>query len=134
MREDAALRRRTMQAVRGKDTGPELIVRRLARQIGYRYRLHRNDLPGKPDLAFIAKRKVVFVHGCFWHGHDCTRGERVPVHNRTYWVKKITRNKERDAAHMTALKKKGWRVLVVWECVLRDEDRVKRRLHKFLSK
>ncbi len=123
-----------MQNVRGKDTGPELVVRRLTRQLGYRYRLHRKDLPGKPDLAFIGKRKIVFVHGCFWHGHDCSRGSRIPMRNRTYWVKKIKRNKERDAEHMTALRKKGWRTLVVWECELCNEDRAKRRLHKFLSK
>lgn len=123
-----------MQAVRGRDTGPERIVRRLARQLGYRYRLHRKDLPGKPDLAFVGKRKVVFVHGCFWHGHDCARGARVPVHNRKYWVEKIERNRTRDAAHATALRKDGWKMLVIWECDLRNEPRVTRRLERFLSK
>lgn len=133
MREDADLRRRTMQAVRSKDTEPERIVRRISRQLGYHYRLHRKDLPGKPDLVFAGKRKVVFVHGCFWHGHDCARGARVPVHNRKYWRGKVARNKARDVAHMTSLRKQGWWALVVWECELHNEDRVKRRLEKFLS-
>src|SRR5512135_3152476 len=87
--ESAALRRRTMQAVKSKDTRPELVVRRLAHRMGYRFRLHRKDLPGTPDLVFPRLHKVVFVHGCFWHGHECARGSRVPVHNRDYWTKKI---------------------------------------------
>lgn len=133
MKDDVALRRRTMQAVRSKNTGPERIVRRLARQLGFRYRLHHKGLPGKPDLAFIRKRKVVFVHGCFWHGHDCSRGARVPVHNRAYWVKKIARNKERDAENLKALRAQGWKALVIWECELGKESKVARRLKGFLS-
>jgi len=131
--EDATVRRRTMQAVRSKDTEPERIVRRLAYQLGYRYRLHRKDLPGKPDLAFIGRRKVVFVHGCFWHGHDCARGARTPKKNRVYWVEKIARNKARDQAHLTTLAARGWRSLVIWECELKQLDRVCEQLAAFLE-
>ena len=94
--ETPEVRRRTMQAVKSENTGPELAVRRLAHSMGYRFRLHRKDLPGKPDLVFPRLRKVIFVHGCFWHGHDCARGARVPVQNRAYWTKKIKGNKVRD--------------------------------------
>lgn len=134
MSEDAAdVRRRTMQAVRSKDTKPEIIVRRLASQLGYRYRLHRKDLPGKPDLAFIGRRKVVFVHGCFWHGHDCTRGNRTPKTNTIYWRAKIARNRERDAANAAKLKTNGWAALIIWECELRNEASVAKRLRQFLD-
>ena len=91
--ETPEVRRRTMQAVKSENTGPELAVRRLAHRMGYRFRLHRKDLPGKPDLVFPRLRKAVFVHGCFWHGHDCARGARVPVQNSAYWTKKIAGNR-----------------------------------------
>lgn len=129
----AAVRRRTMQAVRSKDTEPERTVRRLAYQLGYRYRLNRKELPGKPDLVFIGRRKVVFVHGCFWHGHDCKRGAREPKENNAYWVEKIARNKVRDKAHLATLAASGWRSLVIWECELRQLDRVRDRLAAFLE-
>lgn len=122
-----------MQSVHSKDTKPELMVRRLAYQLGYRYRLHRKDLPGKPDLAFIGRRKVVFVHGCFWHGHDCTRGAREPKANNAYWVDKIARNKARDQAHLATLAARGWRGLVIWECELKQLDIVRARLAEFLE-
>ena len=102
-------RSRTMRAVKGKDTGTEMTVRRIVHRMGFRYRLHRKDLPGKPDLVFGPRRKVIFVHGCFWHGHTCKRGDRTPRKNRRYWTKKIARNKERDREHVSALKAKGWR-------------------------
>jgi DNA mismatch endonuclease (patch repair protein) len=121
-----------MRAVKGRDTGPEMFVRRLVFGMGYRYRLHRKDLPGKPDLVFVARRKVVFVHGCFWHGHDCPRGARVPKQNAEYWMNKIARNKERDAAHLIALKALGWRSLIIWECELKESAKVERRLSQFL--
>lgn len=121
-----------MQAVRSKDTKPELIVRRLAYQLGYRYRLHRKDLPGKPDLVFFGRRKVVFVHGCFWHGHDCARGAREPKTNNTYWVDKIGRNKIRDQTNVEALAAQGWRNLVIWECDLRTPDLVRQVLVRYL--
>ncbi len=133
MIEDAAFRRRTMQAVRSKDTEPELAVRHLARELGYRYLLHRKDLPGKPDLAFIGRRKAVFVHGCFWHGHTCARGAREPKNNHTYWVNKIARNKARDHAHLETLAACGWQALVIWECELKNLDTVRERLAAFLE-
>lgn len=119
MREDPETRSRTMRAVKGKNTTPELIVRRLVFALGYRYRLHLKDLPGKPDLAFPRLRKVIFVHGCFWHGHNCPRGARVPVQNREYWVRKIARNIARDKCAGATLKKLGWKSLVIWECDLK---------------
>ena len=105
-----------MRAVKSRDTKPEMIVRRLVHGLGYRYRLHRPDLPGKPDLTFPGRRKVVFVHGCFWHGHDCARGARVPNNNRDYWIAKIARNKAREAEDCDRLRDMGWSILTVWEC------------------
>jgi DNA mismatch endonuclease, patch repair protein len=133
MTETSAARRRIMQAVRSKDTTPELLVRRLVTALGYRYRLHRRDLPGKPDLAFIGRRKVVFVHGCFWHGHNCARGAREPRSNRAYWLRKIDGNRLRDRAHLDALARTGWRALVVWECELKESAKVTRQLSRFLK-
>jgi DNA mismatch endonuclease (patch repair protein) len=101
--------------------------------MGYRFRLHRKDLPGKPDLVFPGRRKAIFVHGCFWHGHDCARGARVPKSNRDYWTKKITRNKERDAASCAALAHAGWTSLIVWECDLGNEKALKAQVRKFLN-
>lgn len=109
-----------MARVRSRDTKPELLIRRLLTQLGYRYRLHRSDLPGKPDIAFIGRRRAIFVHGCFWHGHDCARGSRAPKTNADYWRVKIARNRARDAAAIAALDAIGWRSLAVWECSLRD--------------
>lgn len=111
-----------MRAVKAKNTKPELSVRKALFALGYRYRLHVEDLPGKPDLVFPKHRAVLFVHGCFWHGHDCARGARAPKTNAAYWREKIARNKERDADHQSALAAAGWRVIVVWECEIRDLD------------
>ena len=133
MVEDALVRRRTMQAVRSIDTKPELLVRSIAHRLGYRFRLHRKDLPGTPDLVFVGRRKVVFVHGCFWHGHDCPRGARVPRTNRAYWVKKIRRNRQRHITAESELRLLGWRVLVLWECGLKEPARVRGALAKFLG-
>jgi DNA mismatch endonuclease (patch repair protein) len=121
-----------MRAVKGADTEPEMIVRRMVHAMGYRYRLHRRDLPGKPDLVFAGLKKVIFVHGCFWHGHDCARGARMPKTNARYWIAKIGRNRERDAANISELNKAGWRTAVVWECELKDPALVRRRLKSFL--
>lgn len=132
--ESPEVRRRTMQAVKSKDTAPEMAVRRLVHGMSYRFRLHRKDLPGKPDLVFPRLHKVLFVHGCFWHGHDCARGARVPVQNRAYWTQKIARNKVRDQAACTALRALGWKVTVLWECEIRDQQRVARQVRKFLGK
>lgn len=126
-------RSHVMRRVRGKDTGPELIVRRLAHHMGYRYRLHRKNLPGKPDLAFISRRKVIFVHGCFWHGHDCKRGARVPKTNTDYWRHKIEGNRTRDADTRTALMMQGWSVLTIWECETKDQDALARNIDTFLG-
>lgn len=123
-----------MRAVKGADTTPELAVRRLAHGMGFRFRLHRKDLPGKPDLTFPRLRKVIFVHGCFWHGHDCARGARVPVQNRDYWTRKVARNAERDRNAQSALQRLGWKSLVVWECEIRDQARLRRALRRFLGR
>lgn len=122
-----------MSRVRGKDTLPELTVRSLAHSLGYRFRLHRSDLPGKPDLAFLSRRKVIFVHGCFWHGHKCARGNRLPKSNRSYWCDKIKGNAERDKKHRRSLRRMGWSYLVIWECQLKDPARLASRLTGFLE-
>lgn len=114
-------RSRVMAAVKGADTKPELRVRKALHALGYRYRLHRADLPGRPDIVFPRHRAAVFVHGCFWHGHDCTRGARKPKTNAAYWSAKIARTIARDDGTMRALQTLGWRVHVVWECALKDE-------------
>lgn len=132
MRETAEERSRIMRAVKGSDTAPEMLVRRLAHRMGYRFRLHRKDLPGKPDLVFPRLHKVVFVNGCFWHGHNCARGARAPKANAEYWRAKINRNSLRDAANIAALKAKGWRAAVLWECELKELATVKKRLAAFL--
>lgn len=134
MMEAPEVRRRTMQAVKSKDTAPELTVRRLVHGMGYRFRLHRKDLPGKPDLVFPRLRKVLFVHGCFWHGHECARGARVPVQNRDYWIQKIARNKERDKRAQGALKAIGWTCLALWECEIKDADAVMKIIKRFLGR
>lgn len=108
-----------MRSVKSVDTGPEIAVRRLAHRLGYRFRLHRKSLPGTPDLVFPRLRKVVFVHGCFWHGHNCARGDRTPKSNRDYWVAKIARNRERDRRNRALLHDQGWGVFIAWECQLR---------------
>src|ERR1035438_4358669 len=117
--ESPEVRRRTMQAVKSQDTGPEMTVRRIVHRLGFRYRLHRRDLPGCPDLVFVPRRKVIFIHGCFWHGHGCARGARVPKTNTPYWTEKIGRNQIRDAKAIELLKASGWDVLVLWECELK---------------
>jgi len=131
--ESAAVRRKTMQAVKNKDTAPELLVRRLLHANGYRYRLHQCNLPGCPDLVFSSRKKVVFINGCFWHGHDCVRGSRVPKTNRKYWMAKIGRNRARDANATQQLATDGWKTLVLWECELQDERQLLRRLRTFLK-
>ena len=133
MREKTEHRSAVMRAVKGKNTTPELLVRRLAHSLGYRFRLHRRDLPGKPDLVFPARRKAIFVHGCFWHGHDCARGARVPKQNRDYWVAKIERNHRRDEANLRALEAQGWQVMTLWECELKDEASLRARIVDFLG-
>jgi len=123
-----------MRAVKSRDTGPELKVRAAVCELGYarRYRLNGAALPGKPDLVFGAMHKVIFVHGCFWHGHDCKRGARQPKDNADYWRAKIARNVARDGASLNALRQDGWSPLVIWECETRDRDALSRKLATFL--
>ena len=123
---DPEKRSAVMRAVKSRDTKPELKVRRAAHALGLRFRLNRADLPGKPDLVFPAKRTALFVHGCFWHGHDCPRGARMPQNNRDYWQAKISRNMARDKASLAALKKLGWTPRVIWECQTRDDAALSR--------
>ena len=123
-----------MRRVRGKDTQPELTVRRMAHRMGLRFSLHRSDLPGNPDLVFPCRRKVIFVHGCFWHGHDCRSGRNRPSSNREYWIPKLDRNKARDAASRRRLRAQGWSVLTVWECELKHTERLRNRIARFFEK
>lgn len=109
-----------MSRIRSKGTKPEMTVRRLLHSMGYRYRLHRRDLPGSPDLVFPKWRKAIFVHGCFWHQHPGCRISRQPKSNRDYWVPKLERNTARDAEHQAQLREMGWEVLVIWECEVRS--------------
>jgi len=129
----AQVRSRIMAKVKSKDTKPELAVRRLLHSLGYRYRLHRKDLPGKPDLAFPSRRKAVFVNGCFWHGHENCPRARLPSSNRNYWRAKLERNRERDERNLALLEEIGWSTMVVWECELRDVDAVVQNLTTFLE-
>ena len=122
-----------MRRVRGRDTGPELKVRRLLWGAGYRYRLHRGDLPGKPDIVLPGRRVAVFVHGCFWHGHDCPRGARQPKANVDYWKAKIARNVARDRRVQAELAEAGWRPVIVWECELKDTPALAARLSETLG-
>lgn len=126
-------RSETMARVRSRNTNPERQVREALTQLGYRYRLHRADIPGKPDIAFVGRRKVIFVHGCFWHGHDCARGARAPKANAEYWRGKIGRNRARDAVTLDRLAREGWTALVLWECELRDAAALADRLVAFLG-
>jgi DNA mismatch endonuclease (patch repair protein) len=122
-----------MRQVREKNTSPELKVRSLVHRLGFRFRLHRNDLPGKPDLVFPSHKKIIFVHGCFWHGHNCARGHRAPKTNSEYWTEKIQRNTERDIKHQSDLKAMGWDSLVIWECEINNLKIVTEKIYGFLS-
>ena len=122
-----------MSAVRSRNTGPEIRVRQIAHGLGYRFRLHRRELPGKPDIAFPGRQKVVFVHGCFWHQHKGCPRASIPESNSEFWRNKLSRNMVRDAKQVAAIKKSGWRVLVVWECETKNERRLAARLRRFLG-
>lgn len=127
-------RSENMRQIRGKNTAPELTIRKLCREIGFTgYRIHRKDLPGKPDLAWVGRKLAIFVHGCFWHGHDCAKGIRKPKSNRNYWIPKIERNQQRDAENNTALHALGWKVFIVWECEINEKGLLSRKLQQFLS-
>jgi DNA mismatch endonuclease, patch repair protein len=128
-----AQRTATMARVRSRDTKPELVVRRLIHSLGYRYRLYRSNLPGRPDLVFPKQRKAIFVHGCFWHGHWCRAGKNRPRSNVSYWSPKLLRNQLRDVVNRKALQKLGWKVLVLWECQIGNSARLRSRIEKFLE-
>ena len=129
---DARRRSEMMGAIRGRDTAPELAVRRCAHRMGLRYRLHRKDLPGRPDLVLPRHRLVVFVHGCFWHRHERCRSASIPRSRTAFWKEKFAANVARDARQQAALKALGWRVLVIWECETRQEAILRRRLAAFI--
>ncbi|WP_332773756.1 very short patch repair endonuclease [Phenylobacterium sp.] len=122
-----------MRRVKGRNTTPELKVRKVLTALGARYRLNRKDLPGSPDIVLPGRGLAIFVHGCFWHGHDCARGSRVPKANRDYWVGKVARNRARDVAASEALAAKGWRVETIWECDLKDDAALRARLTALLG-
>ena len=123
-----------MSRVRGRNTGPELVVRSVLHCLGYRFRLHGRDIPGSPDIVFRSRRSVILVHGCFWHRHACFNGRRLPKSRLSFWRPKLEGNKRRDAAIRSRLRRAGWRVLVVWECQTRDRSRLAERLATFLDK
>ena len=133
---DAERRSENMKRIRSTETRPELHVRKLVRNLGYSgYRLHRKDLPGKPDIVFIGRRKAIFVHGCFWHQHPdprCLDG-RLPKSRQEYWLPKLERNRKRDATAFKQLVEAGWTVLVIWECELRREAELTKKIQKFLA-
>jgi DNA mismatch endonuclease (patch repair protein) len=130
----AAERSERMARIRSKDTKPEMIVRCCVHQLGYRYRLHRRDLPGVPDLVFPSRKKVIFVHGCFWHAHPRCTVANVPKSRRSFWKDKFKRNKERDRANEELLRQAGWDVFLIWECETKDTALLARRLSGWLGK
>ena len=122
-----------MSRIRGKDTIPEMKVRSLIHSHGYRYRLHDKKLPGKPDLVFKSLKKVIFVHGCFWHSHEHCRKGQLPKSNLEYWEPKISKNKERDSKNYESLILQGWKILIVWQCELKNTESVKNNILNFLE-
>lgn len=125
-------RSRLMSRIGSKHTKPELVVRSLLHRLGYRYRLHRRDLPGRPDIAFIGRKKAIFVHGCFWHGHGCKIG-KLPKSNLEFWDQKIERNRQRDIENRSELEQIGWTVEEIWQCELKCSQTLEARLRSFLG-
>lgn len=128
-------RKRTaiMQAIRGKDTKPEVFVQRLTHSLGYRYRLHVSPLRGKTDLVFPSRRKIILVYGCFWHRHNCRKGRSLPSARARFWREKLDRNKVRDATNRRRLRRLGWEVLVIWECQVRNTGALAEKITYFLG-
>ena len=126
-------RKYCMSCIRGKDTKPEMMVRRLVHRLGYRFRLHQRNLPGCPDIVLARHRKVIFVHGCFWHMHRCKYGQVTPKTNKKFWKNKRTGNVERFRKNVRSIRRLGWRVLVVWECWTRNISQLEQRLRNFLE-
>lgn len=122
-----------MARIRSANTKPEMIVRRMVHRLGFRFRLHRRGLPGKPDLVFVARKKIIFVHGCYWHGHGCKVGGTGAKSNQGYWGPKISGNKARDKRYMKELRRAGWKVLTVWECETRKPAGLSNKLVRFLG-
>lgn len=122
-----------MAKVHSKDTGPELAVRKLIFGMGYRYRLHIAALPGKPDIVMFGRRKIIDVRGCFWHGHSGCRFGRLPKSRLDFWKPKIKRNRDRDRRNLKTLESDGWRVLIVWQCELKDQEHLKKKLYEFIE-
>jgi DNA mismatch endonuclease (patch repair protein) len=126
-------RRRNMQRIRAANTSPEKVVRSVIHAMGFRFRLHRSDLPGRPDVILPRHKKIVFVNGCFWHLHkSCGRG-RLPNSNRDYWAPKLRRNRERDAMNIRKLRAEGWKVKIIWECQVKERQQLRARLLRFLA-
>lgn len=122
-----------MRRIKSKDTSPELHVRQVLRRLGWTgYRLHRKDLPGRPDIAFLGRKKAILIHGCFWHGHTCKEGVRTPRSNQDYWLPKIARNRSRDELKENELTELGWKVLTIWECELKPSETLSERLQEFM--
>ena len=122
-----------MSQIKCRNTKPELLVRSLVHRMGYRYALHRSDLPGKPDLVFVTHKKIIFVHGCFWHMHNCRKGRSMPATRKKFWQTKREGNKQRDKHNINKLRRQGWKVLIVWECQIRDIKKLTGILKHFLS-
>lgn len=122
-----------MSLIRCRDTKPELFIRRLIYSLGYRYRLYATDLPGRPDVVFRSRRKVIFVHGCFWHRHPRCPLARLPKSNLDFWVPKLAQNRQRDFRNIRKLRRAGWKVAIIWECEVRDTERLRKKIRKFLD-
>jgi DNA mismatch endonuclease, patch repair protein len=128
-------RSENMRNIRGQNTSPELAVRKLCREIGFSgYRIHHKELPGKPDIVWLGRKQAIFVHGCFWHGHDCSEGIRKPKSNCSYWIPKIERNQQHDAESISNLREAGWNVFVIWECEITEQRNLSKRLLRFFTK
>ena len=130
----ATKRSEIMSRVKGTDTSVEIRVRQLLHSLGYRFKLHARDLPGKPDIVLPKHRSVVFVHGCFWHGHKACRRASIPQTNREFWTRKIEGNIDRDKRCVRELRESGWKVLVVWQCQTKDLTKLKKRITTFFGK
>lgn len=126
-------RSRNMSKIRGKDTKPELLVRSMLHRMGYRFRVQGRRLPGRPDIVFSARKKVIQIHGCFWHRHDCPNGRSMPSTRKDFWAEKFRGNVERDARNLEKLDALGWSCLTLWECEIKDDAEIRRRLRKFLG-
>lgn len=131
-----ARRSNNMRHIRSSNTKPEITVRKILYSLGYRYRLHKKDLPGKPDLVFAKRKKIIFIHGCFWHQHNLTTclDSKIPKSNKQYWNQKLKNNAQRDIRNQMALKELGWDILIIWECEIKNDKKLIKRMQKFLSK